>query len=317
MIDAFKELDNVRLNFSEQGLLVINITLAFIMFGVALDIKVSHFREIFRNKRIPFIGLISQFALLPVVTFIVIALLRNIISPSIAMGMILVASCPGGNISNFMSSLAKANAALSVTLTAMATLLAIVLTPLNFSIWGGLYTNLISHVDTETLLRPLEINPFAMFETVFILLGMPLVLGMLFNHYFPVITKRILQPVRIASIFVFIAIVILALNNNFQHFISHIHLIFFIVLLHNALALTTGFSFARLMKLKDADRRTVTIETGIQNSGLALVLLFNPKIFPTDLANGGMAFIAAWWGIWHIIAGLGIASFWGKRKVIE
>lgn len=316
MIESLKELDNIRLNFTESGLFFVNVTLAFIMFGVALDIKLNHFKDVFTvNKKAPITGIISQFFLLPLITFIVVSLLRNVITPTIAMGMILVASCPGGNISNFISSMAKGNAALSVTLTAFASIAAIIFTPFNFSFWGGMYTNIAAHTDTETLLRPLEINPLAMFETVFVLLGLPLTLGMLFNHYFPSITQKILRPVKTLSIIVFFGIVILALRNNFDHFLSHMKIIFFIVLIHNAVGLATGFFFATALKNNRRDRRTISIETGIQNSGLALVLLFNPKIFPADLANGGMAFIAAWWGVWHILSGLAIAGFWSIKPL--
>lgn len=314
MFESLKIIDDVRLNFSEEGLFALNLTLAFIMFGVALEIKPRHFREVFVEKRAPIVGIISQFVLLPAVTTLLIFLMRGILTPSIAMGMILVACCPGGNISNFISSLAKGNAALSVTLTAIATIGAIVLTPLNFSFWGGVYTNFISHIDSATLLRPLEINPIRMFETVFVLLGIPLVLGMAFNHYFPRTTDRILKPIKALSIAFFVSIVVLAFQKNVDYFLSYIHYIFIIVLIHNALALISGYTFASSLGVGYADRRSITIETGIQNSGLALVLLFNPKIFPMDIQNGGMAFIAAWWGIWHILAGLGIAWFWSRRK---
>jgi BASS family bile acid:Na+ symporter len=80
------------------------------------------------------------------------------------------------------------------------------------------------------------------------------------------------------------------------------------------IALSTGYIFSTYLKIRLKEKKTVTIETGIQNSGLALVLLFNPNIFPTDLAIGGMAFIAAWWGIWHILSGLTIAAFWSRVK---
>ena len=315
MIETLRELDDIRLNFTESGLFFVNVTLAFIMFGVALDIKLKHFKDVFTiNKRAPVTGIISQFFLLPFLTFLITVLLKNVITPTIALGMILVAACPGGNISNFISSLAKGNAALSVTLTAVASLAAIILTPFNFSFWGGLYFKIVNAGTHEALLRPLEINPVAMFQTVFVLLGLPLTLGMLFNHHFPSITSKILKPVKILSIIVFFAIVILSLRKNFEHFISHIALIFIIVLIHNAVALLSGFLFATFMKNNRQDRRTISIETGIQNSGLALVLLFNPKIFPLDLANGGMMFIAAWWGVWHILSGLGIAWFWNLKS---
>jgi BASS family bile acid:Na+ symporter len=313
MLEALKVLDNVRLNFSSEGLFVLNITLAFIMFGVALEIKAEHFKNIWKNKRLPFIGFLAQFLMLPAITFFLIVALNRVITPTIAMGMILVASCPGGNISNFISLLAKGNAALSVTLTAIATLFAIVLTPFNFLLWGGFYTNFVSHIDSGTLLRPLEIQPAQVFQTVFILLGIPLICGMLFNHFFPMITAAIKKYVKSISLLIFAAIVVMAFMNNYDSFVKYIKYIFILVLAHNALGLLSGYVFAGLTKCGEADRRTITIETGIQNSGLALVLLFNPRIFPADLANGGMAFIAAWWGIWHIIAGLTIAAYWARR----
>ena len=216
MYEALLQLDEVRLNFSSEGLFVLNSALAFIMFGVALEIKLEHFQHIWQNKHYPVIGFIAQFVLLPAVTFLVIGLFHSFLTPTVAVGMILVASCPGGNISNFISALAKGHTALSVTLTAMATLAAVVLTPFNFLFWGGLYTKYIGAMDSDKLLRPLEISPLSIFETVFILLGIPLLLGMLFSHFFPGVTRKIIKPIKSLSIMVFAAIVILAFRNNYD-----------------------------------------------------------------------------------------------------
>lgn len=325
MREALEVLDSLHLNFSAKGLFVLNLTLAFIMFGVALEIKPDHFRKIIQNPKSTVIGFISQFFFLPAVTFIVILLLSDLITPTIALGMILVASCPGGNISNFISSLAKGNVALSVSLTAIATLSAIILTPLNFAIWGKLY--IIAYNVRETqLLQPITIDPFEMFKTVFILLGIPLILGMYFNYKYPKLTAKIVKPLKNISVLLFMAIVIVMFTNNYDFFINHILYIFIIVLVHNGIALSTGFTAATVFKRSSYDRRSITIETGIQNSGLALVLLFNPDIFPDTitingvtrpLEIGGMAFIAAWWGIWHILAGLSLAAIWSRIPVGE
>jgi len=281
------------------------------MFGVALGIKPAEFKTLIKQPKSLILGLISQVIALPLVTFIVIIALNNYITPTVAMGMILVASCPGGNISNFMSSLSKANTELSVGLTATTTLLATITTPFNFAFWGGLYVNFISK-HAKHMLQPLEIDNGQMFETVFILLGVPLVIGIFFSHYFPKITEKLKKPIQMVSIVFFIAMVVLAFANNFDLFLKYIFYIFIIVLVHNFLALATGFSIGSIFKLPNADRRTLTIETGIQNSGLGLVLLFNPKIFPPELALGGMLFITAWWGIWHIISGLSLSLYWNK-----
>lgn len=309
MFEALQSMDTVSLRFSQDGLLVLNLTLAFIMFGVALGIKFSHFTNLAKNPGSVIVGYLSQFLLLPAITFVIVVMMRSFITPTVGMGMILVASCPGGNISNFMSSLAKGNAALSVSLTALATLSAIFMTPLNFALWGGLFLDIYQNTSSD-LLQPLRIDPFEMFKTVFILLGIPLVIGMLFAHYLPRITKAIIKPMKIISIVAFFAMVIILFKSNYDFFLQFIKYIFVIVLIHNVIALTTGFTFATVTRRNPYDRRAITIETGIQNSGLGLVLLFNPNIFPPDLMIGGMAVVTAWWGVWHIISGLTISGIW-------
>lgn len=314
MYEALKELDPVRIHFNEGGLHILNIILGFIMFGVALGIHPTQFKLLFTKPKSTVLGLISQLFLLPLLTFLLVVAFSDYITPMVAMGMILVAACPGGNISNFMSHFSKANTELSVGLTAFTTLLATFSTPANFALWGGLYVRYINKHATHAL-QPLEIDQLQMFETVFILLGLPLVAGMLFARYFPKITEKIQKPIQYLSIVFFLAIVVLSFSNNFDLFLKYIGYVFIIVLVHNTLALSTGFGVGTLFKLPDADRRTLTIETGIQNSGLGLILLFNPKIFPPELQLGGMLFITAWWGIWHIISGLSIASIWHRKPL--
>ncbi|MCL2074553.1 MAG: bile acid:sodium symporter family protein [Marinilabiliaceae bacterium] len=301
---SLETLDWIRLNFSSGSLLIMNITIAFIMFGVALGIKISGFRELIKNPKLVLIGWSSQFILLPALTFLLILIIRP--TPSVAMGMILVAACPGGNVSNFISSLAKGNIALSVSLTAIATIMAVLMTPLNFFIWGTLYSK------TSELVIPFTIDHWEMLKTVFILLGIPLFLGIWFSNKFPDLTKKIIKPIKWLSILIFLGYIFAALSANLNFFFMYIHLIFLIVLVHNALAFSTGYGFASLLKLSDPNRRTITVETGIQNSGIALVLIFNPHLFN---GLGGMAFIAAWWGIWHIIAGMSLGFWWGRKPL--
>ncbi len=313
MYESLKLLDNLRLNFSPGSLFVLNLTIAFIMFGVALQIKVEHFKRLIKNPKSTIIGFISQFVLLPAVTCAVAILLRRFITPTIGLGMILVAACPGGNISNFISSLSKGNVALSVSLTAIATLSAIILTPLNFKIWGEIFLFYMSRINPD-LFPKLRIDPVSMFVTVFIILGIPLLAGMWVNYKFPVTTGKIVKPIKTLSILIFGGMVISAFLSNYEYFIDYIKYIFIIVLMHNGLALATGFGFSSLLGVNSYDRRSITIETGIQNSALALVLLLVTGIFPEE-GIGGMAFIAAWWGIWHILSGLGIASLWSLKPV--
>ena len=314
MYESLTALNDVKINFNAAGMHTINIILAFVMFGVALGIKPKHFTTLFTKPKSLIIGLSSQLIALPLLTFFIVVIFYKFIPPMVAMGMILVAACPGGNISNFMSSISKANTELSVGLTASSTLLSVFTTPGNFALWGGLYVRYINKHAAHAL-QPITIDKWQMFETVFILLGIPLVVGILFAYFLPKLTSKIKKPMQYFSIIFFVLMVVLAFSNNFELFIKYIFYIFFIVLIHNVLALSTGYSLARIFKLKDANTRTITIETGIQNSGLGLVLLFNPKIFPPELLIGGMLFVTAWWGIWHIISGLGISFFWSKKPL--
>jgi len=311
-ISNLEALDHIRLNFSPESLHLLNVALAFIMFGVALEIKVDHFKKILSNPKSAFIGFVSQFLALPFLTFLMTLLFRNYLTPTMALGMILVAACPGGNISNFMSALAKGNVALSVSLTAIATVGAVLFTPFNFALWGGWFIDIYEHTGAANLMRPIEIDVYQMFFTVSLILGLPLIAGIFFNYRFPAFTLKIIRPIKRLSILIFIVIVILALAKNFDHFLIAIQYVFIIVLLQNMLAFATGYGLGTTFRLPVNDRRTISIETGIQNSGLALVLIFNPKIFPPEMELGGMAIIAAWWGIWHIIAGLTLAGFWSK-----
>ena len=311
MYEDLLQLDTIRINFSAGGMHIINLVLAFVMFGVALGIQPSMFKEVLKKPKSVIVGLVSQLIALPALTFLLIVAFNQYITPMVAMGMILVAACPGGNISNFMSQLSKANTELSVTLTAITTSLSTVLTPANFALWGGLYVNFVNP-QAGSALRELHIDIYQMFETVFLLLGVPLVLGILVSHYLPKVADKLKKPMQYFSILFFIMMVVLAFGNNVDLFLKYIGFIFILVLIHNGLALSTGFGLATIFKLPFADRRTLTIETGIQNSGLGLVLLFNPKIFPPEMAIGGMLFVTAWWGIWHIISGLSVSFLFSR-----
>ena len=312
MKEALEFIDGLRLNITPESGFVVNITLSVIMFGVALGIKFRHFKEIFLAPKLPLVGFLSQFIILPMITFLLVLAMKQFITPTVALGMILVASCPGGNISNFMTALAKGNAALSVMLTAIATLSAVFFTPFNFSLWGGFYKDVMSQRIAGGLLQPIEIEFLDMFKAVFILLGIPLISGMLFNHFFPKATKIIFKPIKYLSIVAFLAMIIILLNNNFIYVLKYLKYIFIIVLIHNTLSFLSGNLFAHLWRIGGANRRTITIETGIQNSMLALVLLVNPAVFPQE-RNGGMVFIAAWWGVWHIVSGLTLAGIWSLK----
>jgi len=315
MKEQLESLSDLTINFGQGGTTIVNILLAFIMFGVALGIKLDTFKDVFKNPKSLIVGLVLQWVCLPALTTLLAILMNNWITPMVALGMILVSSCPGGNISNFMSSFAKGNVELSVSMTAITSAFATFITPLNFFLWGNLYYRTVSIAgDVPELVIPF----LPMFGQVLILLGIPIVLGMLFAKYYPKATEKIMKPFQVLSIVVFFGMVIIAFAQNFQIFIDNIIYIFFIVLIHNACALGLGYGGGALFKRPAIDRRSLTIEVGIQNSGLGLVLLFNPVIFPPEIWHhqyGGMLLVTAWWGVWHIVSGLTVATGFRRSSI--
>jgi len=295
-------IDQIRLNFSPQALVGLNVVIGLMMLGVSLDLKLADFKRVLVSPKAPAIGLGAQFILLPAFTYLLTLIVRP--APSMALGMILIASCPGGNLSNIMTYLARGNAAISISMTAVSTAAAIFMTPLNLAFWGRLNTS------TAPIIRQVSLDPLDVFTTIVLILGVPLAIGMLLSRAFPSLIDRIRKPFKVFSFLVFIAFVGSALAANWQIFLKVIGLVVFVVLIHNALALSLGYWSGRLFRLEGRDVRAVSIEVGIQNSALGLILIFN---FFDGL--GGMAIIAAWWGIWHIIAGLSVATFWSRRPL--
>lgn len=298
-------IDSINVSLNAGGMNTINIVLAFVMFGVALGIRPRTFVDVFTKPKSVILGIVCQFILLPLFTFLLALSLKDSISWTMAMGMILVASCPGGNISNFISSLSKANVELSVSLTAISTALAIFTTPFNFWLYGNLYLKASGIAST---LPQLSIPLWDVFKTIVILLGIPLTLGILTAHFFPKVAEKLKKPFQYFSILFFIAMVVLAFMGNIDAFLKCIKYIFLIVLVHNLLALLIGWCVGKVSKVSKEDRRTLTIETGIQNSGLGLVLLLGTGIFANFPPHGGALVITAWWGIWHIVSGLGTSA---------
>lgn len=296
-----ESIDALQLNLGSGGLMVMNVSLCVIMFGVALELTIQDFKDLAKNPRSTIAGVFSQFVFLPLITFILIYIVQP--GASLALGMMMVAACPGGNISNFFSQLSGANTALSVSMTAIATLLAIVATPLNFTFYASLYG------PTNELLREVSLDFWEVFKIVVIILGIPLVCGMIVRHYKPDIALKLTKWIKGFGVLFFAAFVLIAFSMNFENFLNYVHHVVGYVFIHNAIALLGGFAIAALLKLPFEDKKSIAIETGIQNSGLGLLLIFN---FFDGL--GGMALIAAWWGIWHILAGFAIGWYWSFGK---
>lgn len=293
------KLDRLQINFDAQGLIVLNIILAFIMFGIALELKREDFISLWHNKKSALAALISHFILLPLITFLLVIILKP--SASIALGMILVGACPGGNISNYFTYLAKGNTALAVSITSISHLLAVIFTPFNFSIYGNKYP------PSASLLKSIHLNVGEVFQTVLLIVVLPLLLGMLLKFYKNNFAEKIVPYMKKFSITAFVIFLIAAFAANAKIFVDTASIILPLVVAHNTLALGSGYAFANLLRLPLPDIKTITFETGIQNSGLGLVLIFS---FFNGL--GGMALIAACWGVWHLISGYTVARFFSR-----
>jgi BASS family bile acid:Na+ symporter len=292
--------EQIAINFNPNSRLALNFLLAFIMFGVALNLQWSDITRAIRKPKATFLGLLSQFILMPALTFVIAYFWHPL--PGLALGMFLVAACPGGTISNFMSSMAKADLGLSVTLTTISTFLCVFFTPFNFELWSSLYP------ETGNLLKSVSLDAFELFETVFLFLILPVFAGMLFGAKKPVFTQKIMKPIKWFSMLIFIAFIAVAFFKNKDNFIKYADLVVALVIVHNLSALALGYVVGRLGKLGEPASRSIAIETGIQNSGLGLIICFN--FFPEI---GEMALLCASWGIWHVISGMALAAVWGRE----
>ena len=295
------DIDAIQLNFNPASLHILSIMLAFVMFGVALDMRWENFKQVAKFPVAFGIGLFCQYVLLPATGFAATVLFNT--PPSISLGILLVCTCPGGNVSNFFTHHSGGNAALSVSMSSVSTLACIVMTPLNFAFWAN------QREATSALLETIHIDPIAIIVQVATILLLPCALGMLLRHYRQALAEKIKRPINLLSLLMFVGFIGGGLAANWSTFIEYIGVTFWLVLVVNALALTVGFQFAKLCRLERTDCKAVAFEVGIQNTGFGLILCF---AFFSSL--GGMALVNAWWGIWHLVSGLTLASFWHLKQ---
>ncbi len=295
------EIDKVVINFDEGQLFLLNICLGFLMFGVSLELSLKDFKYVFQKPKPVIVGLTSQLLLLPILTLILIYFIQPAFT--IQLGMLMVAACPGGNISNYMVHRSNGNTALSITMTSIVTLAAVVITPFSFFLW----TKILQAPDNFN--RDIAVDLSAMVSIIIQLIIIPLMIALMISHYAPGFRDKIIRPIKIFSIILLLGIIAFALLGNTEIIRYHLGTVFLIVLVHNGLAYVLGFYFARLNRLPEKDVRAISIETGIQNSGLGLILIFN-----YFYGLGGMAVLAAWWGVWDIISGFALSSYWSYQE---
>lgn len=293
------DLETATINFSSGNLLVLNLLIGFLMLSVALDLHLHDFKHLLRSPLAAAAGFLAQFALLPALTFLLVIWLEP--APGLALGMFLVAACPGGNVSNFFTHFARGDTPLSIGLTALATATCSVLTPLNFALYAGLYE------PTAARLAEISLSPADLFRSILILTIIPLILGMSIRRWAPAIAQRIARPAQKLSLAIFGLFILGALAANWANFQKYIGAIAFLVIIQKGAGLLGGYALAWIFRRGEPQRRTIAIESGIQNSGLGLAL-----IFAFFNGYGPMALIAAWWGIWHLISGLALSAVWRR-----
>ena len=264
--------------------------LMLVMFSVALGLRLQDFRILVDKPRLYIGGVVTQVFILPLVTFFLLHAISP--PPSIALGMIVVACCPGGAVSNLMTYLARGDVAVSVALTATSSILAALLTPASTLFWTGAYG------PTAELLRSLDVDPMLFVMQTTVLLALPLAAGMFVAAKAPNIAAKIRGKTTLLGTAVLGGTIIYGIVYFFPILWPAVGLLGSIAVIHNTVAFATGAVAGRVLSKDTAVRRALTFEIGIQNSGLALVILL------AQLQGlGGAAAIAAVWGVWHLIAG--------------
>ncbi|MCB0736874.1 MAG: bile acid:sodium symporter family protein [Bacteroidetes bacterium] len=283
---------------------VLNLCLAYIMFGISLDLKWSNFKAVIAFPKGFLVGVLSQYVWLPLVA-IALVMIGNI-DEYIALGIILVAVCPGGNMSNFFTALANGNLALSIALSMFSSLMAFALTPYIFA-------GIVNLLSIQTNIQ-FEISPFEMMKTIAFIMLLPCVLGLFAGKYFRDEKGLVKNIIRITSVIILLGFIAIALIANIDAFIERISSVIWWVLIFNSLGLIGGYTLARIFKQNRQNRISISIETGIQNTGLGLALIFT-FFNHNDELKQNMAMVAATWGIWHLISGFAVSQLLKVKDV--
>lgn len=265
--------------------------LGIVMLGMGLTLTFNDFAEVTRNPKAVIIGVIAQFVVMPVIAFLLAKAFQ--LPPELAIGVILVGSCPGGTSSNVMTFLARGNTALSVACTTISTLLAPILTPAVFYLFASQW---------------LDINATAMFVSVLKIVLLPIFAGVVIRSIFKQKIEQFSQTMPLLSVIAIVLIVGAVVSVSKDKIIESGLLIFAVVALHNGLGYLVGYGISKLFKLPEADSRAVSIEVGMQNSGLGAALAA-----VHFKANPVIAVPSAVFSFWHNISGPILAMIFTAR----
>lgn len=297
-------IDQAAFNFSPEIGLAVAVMVGFLVFAVALDLTWDQFRRVLEKPKAPGIGLVAQYLVLPGVAFGVGLLMAD--TPSIALGLLLVACCPAGALSNYLTGVARGSVATSVSMTAISTMFSVVVTPPLFTFWASL------NPTTRTVLATIDIDPRRVVVVLLVMLIVPVTAGMIVRARRPATADEIRVSARRIAGIVFALVVAILLLGNVEVLGSFARTALPPVLVTFAVAVALGWGLARVSGLTAADRRAVTLEVAFQNVALAVGLAV--AFFP---ALAGVAITSILWGVVHLTIGFGIAAMWMRVPIAE
>ncbi len=292
-------IDDLQLELGDGVQLGVKIVVALFLFGIALDTRLDDVRDVVRRPGVIGAGLAAQFVVVPAAT-VLLALVLDV-RGSVAIGMVLVVCCPAGNVSNILTHRARGDVALSISLTTASTVVAVVVTPVALAFWCGFVPQ------ADALLRDVDLDPWGMVAEAVLLIGLPFAAGLAVAARWPSasgVARRVLEP---ATLTLLAIIIVGGLASQLGTFLDFVGVVAVAIVLQNALSLGVGYAVGRGLRLPDAGARAMTFELGLRNTGLALVLAL--EFFPT---LGGVAFVAALWGLWDVTTGFVLATWWRR-----
>ncbi len=301
---AATDLDSVTMSLPAGADVVVKVMVAVFLFGVALDTPFSALVQHFRRPWILAAGVAGQFLLLPLLTLGLCLALD--VRGSVAIGMLLISCLPAGNLSNLLTHRARGDVSLSIAMTSVSNLVALVATPALFAFWAGQYE------PAQVLLRRINLDPVQMAFEIALLIGVPFLLGMGVGSAWPKVAQRVRRPIDIAILVLLLFVVLGGIASRWNVIITYVDEIVLAVVLQNVMVLLAGWLLAKALRLRAAGVRAMTLEMGVRNTALGLVIAL---AYFSEL--GGVVLVAAIWGLWDVASGLTLATFWRRRPIVD
>ncbi len=292
------------MNFGPIAKFVVIITIFSITLSLALNLTWQQFLDLLKAPKKLILGTMAQTVLLPIMTFGLVSLIQP--DYKYALAMFFIAACPGGNTSNYISYLAGGSVPYSMSLTFFSSTLSIFATPFNMIFWASIYP------PTAQILKDIEVSRLNIILSLFILLILPLIIGVTLNQKYQGKLDRLKKHLGTISLLAMICLFGYTLSLNTNFFDDNFSEVFFLVLKHNTAALLLGLITAIIAKVNFRERRTLVIEVGYQNTALALAVALK---FFADKPE--IPFLIAWWSVWHNISAIFLIGFWRGRDYFK